>query len=241
MRSLNRLAVSFRPILAVGAAILVPISLYLIFFYAPMERVMGPVQKIFYYHVPSAIVSFLAFFLVMVGSTMYLLTRKRNWDLLAGVSAELGVVFCAIVLITGPLWARPTWGVYWTWDVRLTTTLLMWLMYVGYLMLKVSAKESPKRASISAIYGIFCFANVPIVHFSVRYFRSIHPHLFKMESVGKPALSPAMSQTFFFCMVTITVLFGWVLLERLALAETEEEIELIREHVRQRVDDDGLL
>jgi heme exporter protein C len=201
-----------------------------------VERQLGPSQKIFYYHVPSALACFLGFFLVLLGSVMYLLTRRRTWDLLAGVAAELGLLFCAIVLTTGPLWAKPAWGVYWTWDVRLTTTLVMGLMYAAYLLLKTSAREDPRRAVFSAIYGIVCFVNVPIVHFSVRLFRSVHPLLFKADSEIGKALAPSMWGTFGFCMVTIFVLFGWILLERLALAEAEDEMEVLRELARVRIE-----
>src|SRR5262245_66460637 len=119
MNTYSLLAERWRPLLRLAALVMVPLSLYLVFLYAPVEKVLGPSQKIFYYHVPSAISCFVGFFLVLLGSVMYLLTRRRSWDLLAGASAEIGILFCAIVLVTGPLWARPACGVDWTWDVRL--------------------------------------------------------------------------------------------------------------------------
>jgi heme exporter protein C len=236
MDTYTRLMERIRPFLQAAALILVPVSLYLVFLYAPVERILGPSQKIFYYHVPSAISCFVGFFLVLVGSVMYLLTRRRSWDALAGASAEVGVLFCAIVLVTGPLWAKPAWGVYWTWDVRLTTTLIMALMYAAYLMLKVSAREDPQRAVMSAIYGIVCFVNVPVVHFSVRLFRSVHPLLFKADSTIRSALTGEMWATFGFCMVTVFTLFGWILLERLALSETEDAMEELREMTRVQIE-----
>jgi heme exporter protein C len=236
MNTYASLAIRLRPFLRYATLILVPVSLYLVFLYAPVERQLGPSQKIFYYHVPSAMASFFSFFLVLVGSVMFLLTRSRTWDMLAGVAAELGLLFCAIVLTTGPLWAKPAWGVYWTWDVRLTTTLIMFLMYAAYLMLKTSSREDPQRAVFSAIYGIVCFVNVPIVHFSVRLFRSVHPLLFKADSSVGAALTGEMWQTFGFCMLTIFVLYAWLLLERLALAEAEDEMEELRELARVRID-----
>ena len=232
----TNLADRYRSILRVANLLLVPISLYLVFLYAPIERQLGPSQKIFYYHVPSAISCFVGFFLVLLGSVMYLLTRQRKWDLLAGVAAELGLVFCLIVLTTGPLWAKPAWGVYWTWDVRLTTTLIMALMYAAYLLLKVSSREDPRRATFSAVYGIVCFVNVPVVHFSVRLFRSVHPLLFKADSEIRQALAPSMWWTFGFCMITVFVLFAWILVERLALAEAEDQMEELRELARVQIE-----
>jgi heme exporter protein C len=236
MRTFANLAERLRGPLRLLTLVLVPVSLYLVFLYAPVERMLGPSQKIFYYHVPSAMAGFFAFFLVLLGSVMYLLTRGRAWDTLAGVSAELGVLFSAIVLTTGPLWAKPAWGVYWTWDVRLTTTLLMFLMYVAYLMLKVSSREDPQRAVFSAIYGIVCFVNVPIVHFSVRLFKSVHPVVFRADESVKTALAPEMWHTFIVCMAAVFALFACLLVERLALAEAEEEMEEIREMARSRLE-----
>ena len=112
---------------------------------------MGIVQRIFYYHVPSAMMSFLAFFIVLVASVAYLITRRRGWDITAQAAAELGVVFCSIVLITGPIWAKPIWGIWWTWDARLTLTLVTWLIYVAYLMLRAYLPEGARRANMAAV------------------------------------------------------------------------------------------
>lgn len=229
---LERLSTVFRWL----SFFLVPISLGFVFVYAPMEREMGISQRIFYYHVPSAFLCFTGFFLVFLGSALYLLTRQTRWDRLAGVAAELGIVFCAIVLITGPLWAKPAWGVYWTWDIRLTTTLVMFLMYSAYWMLKVSAQENPQRATFSAIYGILCVFNIPLVHFSVRYFQSVHPHLFRVEGNEGSALTPEMWWTFWISQATVACLFAWIFTERLRLAELEDEMEEVRERVRAQME-----
>ena len=149
-------------------------SLYALFFYAPVEKTMGIVQKIFYIHVPSAFLAFFSFFITFVTSILYLWKRDRKWDVIALCSVEVGVVFCTIVLITGPIWARPIWNVWWTWDPRLTTTLILWFVYAAYLMLRRALSEN-QRGGFSAVFGIIGFVNVPITFFAVRLWRTIHP------------------------------------------------------------------
>ena len=141
----------------------VPIGLYFAFFYAPVERIMGIVQKIFYFHVASAWIGFAAFFVTFVASILYLITKKYTFDDIAAASAEIGLAFCTIVILTGPLWAKPAWGKFWTWDPRLTSTLLLWFIYVGYIMLRQFMDESDRRAKFSAAVGIIGFIDVPVV------------------------------------------------------------------------------
>ncbi len=151
---------------------------YYCFLVAPVEASMAmvePVQRIFYIHLPSAFTSFLAFFVVFLASLGYLFTRKLQWDWLAAAAAEVGVVFCTIVLITGPLWAKPVWGIWWTWDARLTTTLILFLIYVGYLMLRTYVPEAHRRALLAAVVGILGFVDVPIVYMANRWWRTQHP------------------------------------------------------------------
>ncbi len=153
---------------------------YQAIYVAPTEATMGDVQRIFYYHVPSAMVSFLFFFASFVGSIIYLATRRNHpsralaADALALASAEVGVVFCTVVLITGPLWARPVWGIWWTWDARLTTTMVLWLVYVSYLLLRRFA-AGPQMQTLAAVLAIFGYVDVPIVYMSTRWWRTQHP------------------------------------------------------------------
>src|SRR3954447_126126 len=141
---------------------------------APTEQTMGDIQRIFYYHVPSAWVAFLCFFVNFVASIVYLIWRGAKADAWALACAEVGVVFCTIVLITGPLWARPVWGIWWTWDARLTSTLVLWLIYVSYLILRRygAGGQTPVIAAALAIFG---FVDVPLVYMSIRWFRTQHP------------------------------------------------------------------
>src|SRR5918999_19214 len=159
--SLNRLAIA--------AWLAVAVSLYLIFFVAREadDSMGGQLQRIFYVHVPSAWIAYLGFAIVFISSIAYLRTGLRRWDLLAHSAAEVGIVFCTLVLITGPIWAKPVWGTWWQWDARLTSALVLWLTYVGYLFLRGLATDPAQGGRLAAVVGIVGFVNVPIVHFSV--------------------------------------------------------------------------
>src|SRR5689334_21902223 len=162
------------PIFAIVTAGLLTFALYEALVVAPTEQTMGDVQRIFYYHVPSAWTAFLLFFINFVASIVYLIRRTMKSDILAQVSAEVGVVFCTVVLVTGPIWARPVWGIWWTWDMRLTLTLVLWLIYVSYLVLRRFSTSS-KTAVIAAVLAIFGALDVPLVYFSIWFFRTQHP------------------------------------------------------------------
>src|SRR6478672_5833554 len=162
------------PILAIVTALLLSFALYEALIVAPTEQTMGDVQRIFYYHVPSAWTAFLLFAINFVASVVYLIRRSIKADIVALVTAEVGVVFCTVVLVTGPIWARPVWGIWWTWDVRLTSTLVLWLIYVSYLILRrfSSSGQTPLMAAVLAVFGAL---DVPLVYFSIRFFRTQHP------------------------------------------------------------------
>lgn len=162
------------PILGLLTAVLLSYALYLALVVAPTEQTMGDVQRIFYYHVPSAWTAFLLFSINLVASVIYLLRRSSRADIVALVTAEVGVVFCTVVLVTGPIWARPVWGIWWTWDLRLTLTLVLWLIYVSYLVLRrlSSSSQTPHLAAVLAILGAL---DVPLVYFSIWFFRTQHP------------------------------------------------------------------
>jgi len=162
------------PILAIVTALLLSFGLYEALVAAPTEQTMGDVQRIFYYHVPSAWTAFLLFSINFVASLIYLIWRNMKADILALASAEVGVVFCTVVLVTGPIWARPVWGIWWTWDLRLTLTLLLWLIYVSYLMLRrfSTSGQTPLLAAVLAVFGAL---DIPLVYFSIWFFRTQHP------------------------------------------------------------------
>src|SRR5205823_26207 len=178
------------PILAVLTGAFLSYALYLALLVAPTEQTMGDVQRIFYYHVPSAWTAFLLFAINFVASVVYLVRRNPAVDAIAVTSAEVGVVFCTIVLITGPLWARPVWGIWWTWDARLTSTLLLWLIYVSYLLLRrfSTSGQTPVLAAVLAIFGS---VDVVFVYMSIRWFRTQHPQ--PVMGPGGGGLDPRMA------------------------------------------------
>ena len=161
-------------ILALVTAVLLSFALYTALVIAPVEQTMGNVYRIFYYHVPSAIVAFGLFFINFGASLVYLIRRNTKADMLALVCAEVGVVFCTVNLITGSIWARPVWGIWWTWDMRLTLTLVLWLIYVSYLVLRRFSTSS-QTALLAAVLAIFGALDVPLVYFSIWFFRTQHP------------------------------------------------------------------
>src|SRR3712207_12457 len=169
-------------------------ALYAALIYAPTERLQGDVQRIFYFHLPLAWNAYLAFFVVFVASVAYLWRRDPRADALARASAEVGLVFMTLVLVTGSLWARPIWGTWWSWDARLTTSLVLWFIYVGYLMLRSSVADEEQAARYAAVLGIIGFVDVPIIHQSVVWWRTLHPESVVLQS-GGPAMPPSMLGT----------------------------------------------
>ena len=198
-------------------------------FFTPLEAKQGAAQKIFYIHVPAAWVAFLAFFLVAVASGVYLWLRDERLDRFAESSAEVGVVFTTVVLVTGPLWAKPIWGTYWAWwDVRLVSTLFLWFIYVSYMVLRGAIESPPLRARYSAVLGILGAFLIPFIHLSVYLFATMHP----MPIVGKPSkpsLPNEMLLTLMLSLVSFTLLYFAFLqsryryaVDRDALADTAE-------------------
>jgi heme exporter protein C len=193
-------------------------------FLAPEEKTMRVLQRIFYFHVPSAWTAFAAFFLVFVANIAYLATRKRKWDWLGVAGAEVGLAFCTIVLVTGPIWAKPAWGIWWTWDARLTSTLVLWLLYVGYLLLRDLLSEAERRARVSAIFGIFAFLDVPLVYFSIRLWRTQHPQPVIGGGEGT-GLDPAMRVVLLFCWAAMMTLLVLLVRQRYRLEELRHRVE----------------
>jgi heme exporter protein C len=212
-------------ILAAVTIALVVAALGVIFFHAPVERTMGIVQKIFYFHVPSAYAMYVGFALCGIGSTVYLVKRKDAWDALAVAGAEVGLLFCAVVLITGPLWARKAWGVWWTWDPRLTTTLLAGMIFTAYVVLRsFGGGETERRfAAGLAIVGLFV---LPIIHYAVQVWRGQHPTVITSRGGG---LDPAMGQALglgFLLFTALVALLIWLRTRMERSRQALREIEL---------------
>lgn len=208
--------------LTVITGILIPIQLYMSFLYAPTEKFMGHIQRIMYFHVPSAFVAFAAFGIVFGAGIMYLYTKNKKWDYLALSSAEIGVVFTTFVLISGSLWARPVWNAWWVWDdPRLVTSLILWFMYIAYLMIRTSVKGDERLRKFAAVFGIIGFIDVPLVYFSVKWWRTIHPKVIDEQGVHMP---PEMAQTLFFSVIAFFFLFATILIYRYVLESQKEKI-----------------
>lgn len=211
--------------------LLMMLSLYLAFIYAPTEEIMGDLQRIFYFHVPLAWIAFLAFFIVFLGGIFYLWGKKEKdaqlkWEILSSSSAEIGVIFCTLVLITGSIWAKATWGKWWTWDPRLTTTLVLWLLYIAYLILRFYIPEPTRRARFSSVYGIIAFIDVPIVWISIRWWRTIHPVVFYPR---KMTIETPMFYTLLVCLGAFTLLYFYLLKERVKIENMRNELLKLKE------------
>jgi heme exporter protein C len=215
-------------LIILGAALML-VDVYLIFMVAPTDAVLGNVQRVFYFHVPMAFMSFLGFLVVFVASILYLLAgRQQKWDRLAHAAAEVGVVFVTLALLTGIIWARPVWGVWWTWEPRLTTTLILWLIYVACLMIRAYAPNRTQGARYAAVVGIVGFVDVPIVYYSVQWWRSIHPAAVVGPLAQAGALEPVMQGILLFSFLTFLVLFLYLLVERMAMRGLEDQVRRLK-------------
>jgi len=200
------------------------LALYMAFLQAPREKTMGDLQRIFYFHVSSGITGLTAFAVNFAASVMYLVRRNRWWDHVALSSAELGVMFLSIVLVTGPIWAKPVWFVWWTWSPRLTSSLVLWMLYVAYLLVRNYVLDPDRRALVSAVFGIVAFVDAPIVWFSIRWWRDIHPAPM-LETGG---LSPSMRPAFYTCWAVFQILFIYLLRRRFFLEASRQEMEWLQ-------------
>lgn len=200
-------------------------ALWMAFLYAPREAVMGEVQRIFYFHVASAWVGFFGFFVTALGSGLFLALGQRRWDTLAVSSAEVGLVFISMTVVSGMLWARPVWGVYWTWEPRLTISAVQWLLYVAYVMLRGSVDSAEREARLAAVYGIAAFVTVPLSWFAIRWWRTIHPQI---VSGGGMAMTPKMTTTLFATLGAFTILYVTFLRKRIHLARAQDQLASLR-------------
>lgn len=208
------------------------LGLYMAFIYAPTEQTMGEVQRIFYFHLPLAWIGFLAFFIVFLGGVIYLGTGKLKWDNLAHSSSEIGVIFSTLVLITGSIWASRAWNTWWVWEPRLTTMLILWMIYLGYIMVRKSVESAERRARLAAVIGIAGFVDVPIVFMAIRWWRTQHPLLITSEGMG---LVPPMAATLFVCLAAFTLLYGYLLLQRVRLGLVENKMGEIKSQLSDRL------
>jgi len=199
------------------------LAVYMAFLGAPKEKTMGDLQRIFYFHVPAAIAGLTAFAVNFAASLMYVIRKNRRWDNLALSAAETGVMFFVMVLVTGPIWAKPAWFVWWTWSPRLTLSLVLCLLYVAYLLIRNYIEDPERKAMVAAVFGIVAFIDVPLVWFSIRWWRDLHPSPM-LETGG---LSPAMRPAFFVCMAAFMVLLAYLLRRRFYLQSLRDDLECL--------------
>jgi len=221
-KSQSRLDAALGLALALGMIL----ALYMAFIGAPREKTMGDLQRIFYFHVPAGITGMTAFAINFVASLMFIIKRNRRWDHLALSAAEIGVMFLTIVLITGPIWAKPAWFVWWTWSPRLTLSLVLWLLYIAYLLIRNYIEDPGRKALVSAVFGIVAFADTPLVWFSIRWWRDIHPTM--LDTGG---LSPSMRPAFLICWAVFQILLVYLLRRRFYLESMRGDLEQIERQV----------
>ena len=199
------------------------IGLYAALVYAPADAVQGEVQRLMYLHVPLILVSYLAFFVVFVTSILYLWRRQQQHDAIAHSSAEIGVLFTALAIAIGSIWGRPTWGAWWTWDARLTTTAILLLMFLGYLMLRTLVEDPSRGATFCAVLGIIGFLDIPIIHMSVVWWRTLHQPA-SMLRPGPSTVAPDMQVALYANLAAFALLYGYLLVKRLRIEEARQEL-----------------
>jgi heme exporter protein C len=227
----NRFPADLHPTRWTTALAVITLSLGLLtiggaFLYAPTDAIQGDVQRIFYIHAPMAICCYLAGAVIALAGLLYLATRNLFWDVIARCSAELAVLFTTLVLITGSLWGKPVWGTWWAWDARLTTTLILWFIYVGYLMLRSYLGEAELAARYSVLVGVLGALDIPLVHVSVEWWRTLHPQGIIDSAAGSPALPGSMLAVFLLGCLTMLCVYALLLLLRV-------RVELLRDQVAE--------
>lgn len=221
--------------LLIPGYLLVAVALYGAFLYAPTEREMGDVQRIFYFHMGTAWNAFLTFFGVFVAGITYLITRQSKWDRLAAACAEIGMVFTTIVMVTGSIWAKPIWNTWWAWgDPRLMTTMVLWLLYAAYFLLRSSLPEGDKKYQFCAVFGIIAFLDVPIVYMSIRWWRTIHPVVITSSGAG---LATEMIHALIVSLIAMTVLCVTLVALRTAMRLNASLADELFQQLDQREDE----
>ena len=218
-------------ILDVVTLILLLIATIMVFFYAPLEAVMGLVQKVFYFHVAAGWVGMISFLVAAFAGVAYLRTSNRKWDIVGLSAVEIGMVFAFINIVTGSIWARPIWNTWWTWDPRLTTAAIMMLIYAAYFMLRSGIEDPNRRARFGAVYAIIGFLSVPLTFFSARLFRTIHPIVIGANQPGAEGsfdMTGTMLVTFLFSLLTFTFIFADLLWHRIRLGRLADKVEQLK-------------
>ncbi len=218
-----------RFLILVLSIIFVLVSIFLIFIFAPSHEIMGDVQRIFYFHVGSAWVSYLAFGVTFIASLLYLKSKNLKWDTIAFNSAEIGIIFCTLAITTGPLWGKAVWGTYWKWeDLKLFMTLVLWLIFIAYLALRANAKSKIIKANLSAVFGIIGFFAIPLSLGANRIWQQYHPTVI---ATSQGSLQSSMGFTLGISVIALTFLYFYLLLTKIEVDKMNESIDKIKQKI----------
>jgi heme exporter protein C len=215
-------------ILTIVSVVLFLGALWMVFVFAPLEAIMNYVQKIFYFHIANAWVGMLGFMAAAVSGILYLVKKDLKWDLVELAAVEISLVFFSITIVSGSIWARPSWGTWWTWDPRLTTAAILEMIYLAYLLLRQGFEDPERRARFGAVYTIIGSISVPLTFFSITLWQTIHPEIFGAGgggSVGSFGMTPPMLMTMFYCLITFSFIFATLFWYRIRLGRLSERIE----------------
>jgi heme exporter protein C len=213
--------------LGILALVFVLAGLYLGLIQAPPDAYQGEVQRIMYLHIPSILTAYLSFFIVFIGSCLYLWKREKRDDILASSAAEIGVLFTALTIVEGSIWGKPTWGVWWTWDARLTLTAILLMIFAGYLMLRSLIEDEERGAVCAAVLGIIGFLDIPLIHMSVYWWRTLHqpPSILRPDKAPWENIHPSMLIALSINFIAFLLLYFYLLSLRFRVGETEARIK----------------
>jgi heme exporter protein C len=223
-------------VLNILSAVLVVVAFFMAMFYAPTEKVMGAVQKVFYFHVATAWVGMLGFMAAAVVAVIYLRTQDLKWDVIGVAAVEISLVFFFITIVLGSVWARPSWGTWWTWEPRLTTAAILEMVYLAYLLLRQGIEDPERRARFGAVYTLLGGISVPITFLSIRLFRTIHPVVFgdaSAQAQGGFSMTPLMLQTMFFSIAVFSIVFATLFWHRIRLGQFADKVEQLKLKITQ--------
>lgn len=226
--------------LTIVSGLLMLVALYMALIWAPdAQNLTAPAeryaQRIFYFHVPSAWIGFLAFIVAAVTAVLYLVTRNERWDIWGLASVEIGLAFFTMVMISGPIWAKPTWNVWWTWDPRLTISTISWLLYIGYIMLRGAIDNPERQARFGAIYALIAAMSIPLNWMAIRWWRTIHPAVVlpgkNADSMGGFGMSDNILTTLMFCLLAFTVFYITLMVHRTRLERLKRRVDTVKQHM----------
>lgn len=220
-------------LLSVFSIVLVLVAFFMAMFYAPVEKVMGQVQKVFYFHVATAWVGMVGFIAAAVVAMIYLRTQDLKWDAIGLAAVEISLVFFFIAVVLGSIWARPAWGTWWTWEPRLTTAAILEMIYLAYLLLRQGIEDPERRARFGAVYTILGGLSVPLTFISIRLFRTIHPVVVGNGGGEKMGMTMPMVNTMLFSIVVFTIVFVTLFWHRIRLGQFAEKVEQLKMKLTQ--------